>query len=164
MEELRQKGVDKSCPLCRKPLPPGPDQLFDLGCGMYMKVKGEIDRGRPGVDEREPWPRLTVVQQREMNEALAMLREAADQGLMMAQAYCGNVYGFGHGVAKNDRLAFVYNEKAAQQGDVVSQFNTGNRYRDGRGCEQSYVQAVEWFEKAARGGHVGAMVNLGELF
>ena len=31
VEELRQKGVDKSCPLCRKPLPPGPDKLFDLG-------------------------------------------------------------------------------------------------------------------------------------
>lgn len=70
--------MDKSCPLCRKPLPPGPDKLFDLGYGMYMKVRGEIDRGRPGIDTREPWPRLTAVQQQEMGQARAMLREAAD--------------------------------------------------------------------------------------
>ena len=79
VEELRQKGVDKSCPLCRKPLPPGPDQLFDLGYGMYSKIKGEIDRGRPGVDKRKPWPALSDEQQGEMDQARAMLREAADQ-------------------------------------------------------------------------------------
>ena len=135
--------MDKSCPLCRKPLPPGPDQLFDLGYGMYMKIKGVIDRGRPGVDPKKPWPRLPAVQQREMDEAVAMLREAADQGHMAAQACCGNVYGFGEGVAKDERLAFVYDEKAAQQGGIVSQYNTGNRHRDGRGCEQSYERAAE---------------------
>ena len=66
VEELRQKGVDRSCPLCRKPLPPGPDKLFDLGHGMYMKIKGAIDRSRPGVDDRTPWPALLGEQQREI--------------------------------------------------------------------------------------------------
>ena len=61
VEELRQKGVDKSCPLCRKPLPPGPEQLFDLGYGMFAKIKGLIDRSRPGVDEMTPWPPLTIL-------------------------------------------------------------------------------------------------------
>ena len=79
VEELRQRGVDRSCPLCRKPLPPGPDKLFDLGAGMYMKIKGAIDRGRPGVDDGTPWPALSGEQQREMDEARAMLREAADR-------------------------------------------------------------------------------------
>ena len=87
VEELRQKGVDKSCPLCRKPLPPGPDKLFDLGYGMYMKIKGEIDRGRPGVADTTPWPALSTERQREMDEAVAMLREAADQGHMEAVSY-----------------------------------------------------------------------------
>ena len=143
MEELRQKGVDKSCPLCRKPLPPGPEKLFDLGYGIYAKIKGAIDRGRPGVDETTPWPALSTEQQGEMDKAVAMLREAADQGHMRAQAYCGDIYGFGCGVAKDDRLAFVYNEKAAQQGHLVAQFNTGISYRIGRGCDQSYERAAE---------------------
>ena len=89
--------MDKSCPLCRKPLPPGPDKLFGLGYGMYMKIKGEIDRSRPRVDTREPWPELSAKQQQEMDQAVAMLREAADQGHMEAQANLGNLYEFGLG-------------------------------------------------------------------
>ena len=46
---------------------------------MYMKIKGAIDRKRPGVDTREPWPALSAKDQREMDHAVAMLREAADQ-------------------------------------------------------------------------------------
>ena len=110
VEELRQKGVGRSCPLCRKPLPPGPDKLFDLGAGMYMKVRGAIDRSRPGVENSTPWPALSGEQQREMDEARAMLREAADQGHMIAQFYCGALYDFGEGVAKDYRLALVYYE------------------------------------------------------
>ena len=86
--------MDKSCPLCRKPLPPGPEKLFDLGIGMYMKIKGAIDRSRPGVDDRTPWPALSTEQQGGMDQAVAMLREAADQGHMMAQAYCAIMSGF----------------------------------------------------------------------
>ena len=83
--------MDKSCPLCRKPLPPGPDKLFGLGYGMYMKIKGEIDRSRPRVDDRKPWPELSAKQQQEMDQAATMLREAADQGHMEAQARCGDL-------------------------------------------------------------------------
>ena len=155
--------MDKSCPLCRKPLPPGPDKLFDLGFGMYLKIKRAIDRGRPGVDDRTPWPALSDEQQREMDEARAMLREAADQGHMVAQANCGNLYDFGDGVAKDDRLALMYYEKAARQGDSESQFNSGVNYRDGRGCEQSYEQAAEWFGKAAQQDEAAAICELGRL-
>ena len=164
MEELRQKGVDKSCPLCRKPLPPGPQKLFDLGYGMHSKIKGEIDRGRPQSEILAPWPALSTNQQREVDEAVAMMREAADQGHMGAQACCGNVYQFGWGVVKDDRLAFVYYEKAAKQGHVMAQNNTGFCYAKGRGCDQNYERAAEWYEKAARAGDAQAMANLGGLY
>ena len=164
VEELRKKGVDQSCPLCRKPLPPGPEMLFDLGAGMYMKLKGAIDRSRPGVGPRDPWPALSTKQQREMNQAVAMLREAADQGHATAQEYCGDLYIFGFGVAKDDGLAFLYYEKAAKQGRVVAQFNLGTFYRDCRGCEQNYERAVEWLKKAALQGHADAQCSLGVAY
>ena len=164
VEELRQKGVDKSCPLCRKPLPPGPDKLLDLGLGMCMKIKGAMDRSRPGVDEKTPWLTLSNKQQCEMDQAVAMLREAADQGHPEAQAICGALYQCGWGVAQDDRLALVYYEKGAQQGDAACQADAGHFYREGRGCEQSFERAVEWFEKAAVQGHPGAMTNLGLLY
>ena len=144
VEQLRQKGVDKSCPLCREPLPPGPKMLFDLGYGMFMKIWGAINRSRPGVDDRTPWPALSTEQQREMNQAVALLREAADQGYMVAQAHIADRYRFGFGVAQDDRLAFVYDEKAAQQGYPDAQYNTGISYRDGLRCDQSYERAAEF--------------------
>ena len=92
--------MDKSCPLCREPLPPGPEKLFDLGHGMIMKIKGAIDRSRPGVDDMTSWPALSGGQQREMDQAVAMLREAADQGRRvcahwprvsrLASCFCGS--------------------------------------------------------------------------
>ena len=56
VEELRHKGVDKSCPYAASPLLPGPEKLFDLSYGMYMTIKGAIDRSLPSVDERTTWP------------------------------------------------------------------------------------------------------------
>ena len=121
------------------------------------------DRSGPGVDIRTPWPALSDEQQREMDQAVAMLREAADQGHMAAQACCGAIYDFGCGVAKDERLAFVYYEKSAQQGHLLCEFNTGLNYEDGLGCDPSYERAAEWYEKAASRGHVKAQVNLAIL-
>ena len=164
IDVLRQKGADKSCPLCRKMLPPGAEMLFHLGSGMYTKIRCAIGRSRPRVDARDPWPALSTRQQQEMNQAAAMLREAADQGLMKAQWTCAELYAFGFGVAKDEGLAFLYNEKAAKQGWVVSQYNLGLRYGvpgGCRGCQQNYGRAAEWFEKAALQGHTRAQNSLG---
>ena len=50
-----------------------------------------------------------------------MLVEAAGQGHMMSQAVSGDIYAFGRGVPKDDRLALVYHEKAALQGNRAAQ-------------------------------------------
>ena len=72
---------------------------------MYMKVGVAIDRRRPEADELAPWPALSVEQRREMDQAVAMLREAADQGHVMAQVCIGDLCTLGHGVARDGRLA-----------------------------------------------------------
>ena len=124
---------------------------------MYTKMLALVERGKAS------WSSLSVEQQSEMDKAVALLREAADQGHPEAQGACGDIYNQGHGVATDDHLAFVYHEKAAQQGNVVCQYNIGLNYRDGLGCDQNYERAAEWFEKAACGGDAGAMTNLGAL-
>ena len=115
--------MNQSCPLCRKALSPGPEMLFDLGYGELMKITDAIDRSRPGVDWRTPWPPLSTKQQYEMNQAVAMLREAVDQGHRNAQGYCGDVYCHGHGVEKDVYLSFLYYEKSAKQGWAMPQYN-----------------------------------------
>ena len=70
------KGVSETCPLCRSPLPPGPEKLWELGYRVWtkldraLKVDGEHD-GR--------WRELSASQQGEMDGAIVMLQEAMDQ-------------------------------------------------------------------------------------
>jgi len=79
------KGVCQECPLCRAELPPGPDGLFELAARAYWKVRGMEERGEVS------WAVLPAAEQKEMDEAVAMLTEAAAQGHMMAQAHLGDL-------------------------------------------------------------------------
>ena len=74
--ELRAKGVSETCPLCRAPLPPGPEKLFELGYRVWAKLNRALFGGGAG-DGR--WRELLASQQREMDGAIVMLQEAMDQ-------------------------------------------------------------------------------------
>ena len=69
--ELRSKGVSETCPLCRAPLPPGPEKLFELAVQVWVKMY----RAYGGA----AWPPLSASQQEEMDGAIVMFQEAMDQ-------------------------------------------------------------------------------------
>ena len=73
LAELRAKGVARKCPLCRDELPPGLDGLYDLGFRAYKRVRGMVERGEVS------WASLPAAEQEEMDDAVAVLTEAADQ-------------------------------------------------------------------------------------
>ncbi len=70
--ELRSKGVSETCPLCRAPLPPGPEKLYELGVQVVLKIQKAL--GTKGS-----YPPLSSSQQKEMDGAIVMLQEAMDQ-------------------------------------------------------------------------------------
>jgi len=72
--ELRAKGVSDTCPLCRSPLPPGREKLWELGYRVWTKIKWAVD-----PSNTYSWPPLSASQQREMDGAMVMLQEAMDQ-------------------------------------------------------------------------------------
>eukprot|EP00622_Pseudochattonella_farcimen_P003999 FR739295.1.p1 GENE.FR739295.1~~FR739295.1.p1 ORF type:complete len:106 (+),score=1.22 FR739295.1:274-591(+) len=74
--------------------------------------------GPSGPSSHQPTT-LSPAQQRGMDQLRALLLEASAQGHMMAQAVCGDMYCFGMGVAKDEHLEFLYQEKAARQGHLV---------------------------------------------
>jgi len=74
--ELRAKGVSETCPLCRAPLPPGPEKLFELGYRVWAKLGCAMFVDGTG-DGR--WRELSASQQGEMDGAIVMLQEAMDQ-------------------------------------------------------------------------------------
>ena len=43
--ELRSKGVSETCPLCRAPLPPGPEKLFELAYRVWVKTRNAVVPG-----------------------------------------------------------------------------------------------------------------------
>ena len=74
VSELRAKGVSQACPLCRSPLPPGPEQLYELANRVVTKLWRAI-----GAPRGVTWPPLSASQQKEMNGAIVMFQEAMDQ-------------------------------------------------------------------------------------
>ena len=74
VSELRAKGVSDTCPLCRAPLPPGPEKLYDLGYRVALKLQRAVDPNFTGS-----WPALSASQQEEMDGAIVMFQEAMDQ-------------------------------------------------------------------------------------
>ena len=73
--ELRSKGVSETCPLCRAPLPPGPEKLFELALQVWVKIARAVD---PSFTN-PAWPPLSPSQQKEMDGAIVMMQEAMDQ-------------------------------------------------------------------------------------
>ena len=71
VSELREKGVSDTCPLCRAPLPPGPEKLFELAERVLMRFARVYGQGA--------WPPLSASQQEEMDGAVVMYQEAMDQ-------------------------------------------------------------------------------------
>ena len=74
--ELRAKGVSETCPLCRSRLPPSSEKLFELGSRVWAKLHQAAWVGR---ENDGSWRELSASQQGEMDGAIVMLQEAADQ-------------------------------------------------------------------------------------
>ena len=75
--ELRKKGVSQACPLCRAPLPPGPEKLYELGQRVHTKLQRAVTTVTPSG--RPTWAPLSASQQEEMNGAIVMAQEAMAQ-------------------------------------------------------------------------------------
>ena len=71
--ELRAKGVSDACPLCRAPLPPGPEKLYELAERVRTKLLRVAER------PDHSWRPLSASQQGEMDGAIVMMQEAMDQ-------------------------------------------------------------------------------------
>ena len=76
MVQLREKRMSQSCPLCRASLPPGAEQLFDMG----YRVWARLNRAMKVADPYDgAWAELSSEQQSEMDGAILLLQEAMAQ-------------------------------------------------------------------------------------
>jgi TPR repeat protein len=102
----------------------------------------------------------------EKDEALAnhWYRQAAEQGLAMAQYLLGTRYARGAGVTRDDGQAFHWYQRAAAQKLPKAQLLLGTLHALGRGTPVDPGKAVEWYRLAAEQGEPDAQYLLGEAY
>ena len=158
---LQHFGVKQACPLCRKPLPAGPEKLFEEATRIYTVIARRVKRGETS------WASLAVAEQRDVDKAVAKWRAAARAGHTEAQYDMGLIHLSGNGVAQDGVEAAYWIGKAAEHGYPAAQCTYAFLFLDGTGgtgVAQSYEVAARWFRKAADQGNADAQEKLGGMF
>lgn len=93
-------------------------------------------------------------------EAATWFREAAINGLDVAQFNLGVLYERGLGVPEDETRALLWYHSAAEQGYSLAQYNLGRLYALGKGIPQSDAEAKRWFQRAADRGVSAALYEL----
>lgn len=93
-----------------------------------------------------------------------LIREAANQGLPVAQYRLSKLHENGLGVARDLAAARSWTERAARGGNVRAMHDLAVFFADGEGGTQSYASAAEWFGRAAGFGVLDSQYNLGVLY
>ena len=146
VDDLRSRGLQQLCPLCRRPLPPGPEKLREQADRLYIQVARQISRGNLS------WSTLSPTFKQKMKNAALLYHEAAAQGDARAQFNVAVMYDNGHGVSQDYKIAMEWYRKSANQGHAGAQCNLGFMYEYGHGVSQDYGRAVELYRKAANQG------------
>ncbi len=94
-----------------------------------------------------------------IDEEVAEIHKAAEQGDSNAQFQLGEMYEKGKMVRKNENTARQWYRLAAEQGHVSAQFNLGRLMQD-----KNVVESLKWWLEADSRGHNSAALYLGRIY
>jgi len=97
------------------------------------------------------------------SKKLYFATRAAKAGNPNAQFDLAIMYATGHGVKKDERLAFNWFHKAARNGHVGAKYYMGLSFQQGRGVRANAHLARYWFKQAAKAGHPKAVYQLARV-
>jgi localization factor PodJL len=97
-------------------------------------------------------------------EAIALLRGAADRGFAMAQYRLAKLYERGEGVQADLATARQWTERAAASGNRRAMHDLGVYFARGEGAPLDEAAAFRWFRQAAELGVADSQYNLGVLY
>ena len=145
VDGMREFGIQQACPSCRSSLPQRDrvdgntlSELVESANRRYWALKKKIESRDGG------WGALSTAHQRGMDDVVARLVEAADQGHAQAQFRLGWMHSKGESVQQGDEEAVRWYRKAADQGHAAAQCNLGLMYKNGQGVKQSHKEAFRW--------------------
>lgn len=100
----------------------------------------------------------------QFNEAMQLLRPAANAGNADAEELIGILYAMGLGVERDDRRAFEWYLRSAMKGHAGAQSGIGWYYEVGRGLQEiDLVRAYMWYTLSAIGGDPDALISQEEI-
>lgn len=99
----------------------------------------------------------------DVDRGLQLLKEAADERVVMAAYDLGFLYAHGKGVDRNLALASKWLRKAADLGSVAAHGLLGLLYYDGKGVARDYGRAKYHLQHAARDDFARAQLVLSDL-
>ncbi|KAH3763653.1 sel1 repeat family protein [Pelomyxa schiedti] len=103
--------------------------------------------------------------ERNVPEALRLLKLSAAQGLTDSYTLLGMIFKNGDVVERNYKSAVEYLLKAANSGDAEAQFELAQCYLEGNGVEkEDEAEAFRLLQQALEGGMVEAHVQLGMMY
>lgn len=94
---------------------------------------------------------------KDLKQAKAWFRRAADQGHIGAQLRMGRI------ALPDHEAAFYWFNKAALQNNSDAQVNVGEMYLNGMGVTQNDIEGAKWIEKGALKGHPIGLYEYGML-
>ena len=103
-------------------------------------VTGVNDPGEAVADQG-----LVLASKGEHAAAVALFKQAAEQGNRPAQYFLGLYYARGEGVTKDLDKAFEWLEKASMAGHPKAMYHLGEMYVHGDGTPVDHVKAMAWF-------------------
>jgi uncharacterized protein len=101
---------------------------------------------------------------RDLAQAAAWYRRAAEGGLAAAQNSLGSLYQAGEGVDQSFTEALAWYQKAADQGHPQATHNLGYLYDEGNGVPEDNARAIALYGRAAEQGWVESMLNLASMY
>jgi TPR repeat protein len=152
-----RRGIERVGPSDSKASPAGGGgAVMDAGVRSAEEPPSAIvqasKRGRYLFDEQE------------YEEAVELLKTAAEGGDAEAQVYYGRAWENGIGVESTFSQAVKWYRRAAEQGNADGQRLLGHMYEKGWGTRQDDAEAAKWYRKSAEQGNARAQVKLGELY
>ncbi|HXB22927.1 MAG TPA: tetratricopeptide repeat protein [Candidatus Solibacter sp.] len=122
---------------------PGPEEQYRQAMGFLLTVN-------PTMQDRD--------------EALKLLRAAAEQKYVPAQTALGTLYERGNLATQDIHQAISWYEKAAREGDWVAQLALGRIYFLGIGVSRDVSASKKWLRMAADSGEAGSAFYLGLMY
>lgn len=116
-------------------------------------------------DENEIYEQaLTAYKAGDYDDALMLLRPAADKGYVKSQNLLADCYYHGRGVNKDLELSALWYRRSAEQGYAPAQYNLGCLYLMGEGVPEDVSEALYWSEKASAQNYVPASYIVGYIY